>query len=299
MGKGQNDEGGFSEEQVQMYKDCFKLMDINKDGTLDKNDLRGAFDNIGVLMSEGELDELMGEVGGPCNVMGMVNMFQENEGQTALTHTVAMFEHQELLVREPPPPIADEAMRVAEAAVVLAVRRGHGQADGHRRLARGRAAQVLEDGVEVCGIGAVEVHQRLEEVGDVLGVAHHDDVVRVGGVDEVVELLLGEGLGLLPGADPVDVPNQGVDLAVVPEHAERLRERPARLRVGREAPVVDGKVRLEERILQVVVEGAQHRALDHPFVDDGAGRERGNVRRAERVGRHVPPGALPAAEGQH
>merc|ERR1712189_101014 len=35
MGKGQN-EGGFSEEQVQMYKDCFKLMDINKDGTLDK-----------------------------------------------------------------------------------------------------------------------------------------------------------------------------------------------------------------------------------------------------------------------
>merc|ERR1711894_125030 len=57
--------------------DCFKLMDINKDGTLDKNDLRGAFDNIGVLMSEGELDELMGEVGGPCNVMGMVNMFQE------------------------------------------------------------------------------------------------------------------------------------------------------------------------------------------------------------------------------
>merc|ERR1712110_1273324 len=28
-------------------------------------------------MSEGELDELMREVGGPCNVMGMVNMFQE------------------------------------------------------------------------------------------------------------------------------------------------------------------------------------------------------------------------------
>merc|ERR1711978_9668 len=63
--------------QIQMYKDCFKLMDINKDGTLDKNDLRGAFDNIGVLMSESELDDLMGEVGGPCNVMGMINMFQE------------------------------------------------------------------------------------------------------------------------------------------------------------------------------------------------------------------------------
>ena len=45
MGKGNNEgDGGFSEEQLQMYKDCFKLMDINKDGVLDKNDLRGAFD---------------------------------------------------------------------------------------------------------------------------------------------------------------------------------------------------------------------------------------------------------------
>merc|ERR1712111_67891 len=79
MGKGQNEGegGGFSEDQIQMYKDCFKLMDINKDGTLDKNDLRGALDNIGVLMSESELDDLMGEVGGPCNVTGMINMFQE------------------------------------------------------------------------------------------------------------------------------------------------------------------------------------------------------------------------------
>merc|ERR1719158_1064671 len=28
-------------------------------------------------MSESELDDLMGEVGGPCNVTGMINMFQE------------------------------------------------------------------------------------------------------------------------------------------------------------------------------------------------------------------------------
>merc|ERR1711936_1506046 len=69
--------GGFSEEQIQMYKDCFKLMDINKDGTLDKNDLRGAFDNVGVLMSEGELDGLLGEIGGACTYDNMVKMFQE------------------------------------------------------------------------------------------------------------------------------------------------------------------------------------------------------------------------------
>merc|ERR1739838_163179 len=76
MGKGQN-EGGFSEEQLQMYKDCFKLMDINKDGQLDKNDLRGAFDNVGVLMSVSELDGLLGEISGPCTYDNMVKMFQE------------------------------------------------------------------------------------------------------------------------------------------------------------------------------------------------------------------------------
>merc|ERR1712198_256786 len=76
MGKGQN-EGGFSQEQLDMYKDCFKLMDINKDGTIDKNDLRGAFDNVGVLMSESELDGLLGEISGPCTYDNMVKMFQE------------------------------------------------------------------------------------------------------------------------------------------------------------------------------------------------------------------------------
>merc|ERR1712083_489675 len=54
-----------------------KLMDINKDGTIDKNDLRGAFDNVGVLMSEGELDGLLGEIGGACTYDNMVKMFQE------------------------------------------------------------------------------------------------------------------------------------------------------------------------------------------------------------------------------
>merc|ERR1739845_100927 len=77
MGKGQNEEGGFSAEQIEMYKECFKLMDINKDGTIDKNDLRGAFDNVGVLMSEGDLDSLLGEISGPCTPDNMINMFQE------------------------------------------------------------------------------------------------------------------------------------------------------------------------------------------------------------------------------
>merc|ERR1712129_530240 len=47
------------------------------DGQLDKNDLRGAFDNVGVLMTESELDGLLGEISGPCTCENMTKMFQE------------------------------------------------------------------------------------------------------------------------------------------------------------------------------------------------------------------------------
>ena len=59
-----------------MYKECFKLMDIDKDGTISKNDIRAAFDNVGKLMTEGELDDMLSEVGGPCTFDAMINMFQ-------------------------------------------------------------------------------------------------------------------------------------------------------------------------------------------------------------------------------
>merc|ERR1712132_29902 len=74
---GGNNEGGFSQEQIDMYKECFKLMDVDKDGTLSKNDLRAAFDNVGKLMDESELDSMLGEVGGSCTFDAMVKMFQE------------------------------------------------------------------------------------------------------------------------------------------------------------------------------------------------------------------------------
>jgi len=76
MGKG-NNEGGFSQEQIDMYKECFKLMDVDKDGTLSKNDLRAAFDNVGKLMDESDLDSMLGEVGGSCTFDAMIKMFQE------------------------------------------------------------------------------------------------------------------------------------------------------------------------------------------------------------------------------
>merc|ERR1712031_86713 len=79
---------------------CFKLMDINKDGTIDKNDLRGAFDNVGVLMTESELDELLGEIGGSCTYDNMVKMLQEkmagegNDSDDLIVQAFKAYDHE-------------------------------------------------------------------------------------------------------------------------------------------------------------------------------------------------------------
>jgi Ca2+-binding EF-hand superfamily protein len=51
LGKGSGGaaSGAFSDEQLAMYKECFKLMDIDKDGVINKSDLRAAFDNVGTI----------------------------------------------------------------------------------------------------------------------------------------------------------------------------------------------------------------------------------------------------------
>merc|ERR1712117_157818 len=75
-GDGKGSGGAFSDEQLDVYRECFRLMDIDKDGVINKNDLRAAFDNVGALMSEQELDSMLGEIGGPCNFDNMIKCFE-------------------------------------------------------------------------------------------------------------------------------------------------------------------------------------------------------------------------------
>ncbi len=51
-------------------------MDKDKDGVISKNDLRAAFDNVGKLMSDSELDSMLSETGGSCSFDNMIKMFQ-------------------------------------------------------------------------------------------------------------------------------------------------------------------------------------------------------------------------------
>jgi hypothetical protein len=161
-----------------------------------------------------------------------------------------------------------------------------GLGDEHRHGVRQRAAghhEQLEDLVQGAGIGQVRVDHR-EQAGE----------VRVGAVAvRGGQQLTGE-LGLACG-HPVAVAPHRVDLAVVGEHAERLRKRPGREGVGGEAGVDDRDARGEAAVREVRVERLELARAHHALVDERAGGQR----------REVDPGVLgalaqregPAVEG--
>merc|ERR1712080_801417 len=74
-GKGKGSDH-FDEALLETYKECFRLMDIDKDGVINKTDLRAAFDNVGRLVMDDELNQMLAEVGGPCNYDNMIKMFE-------------------------------------------------------------------------------------------------------------------------------------------------------------------------------------------------------------------------------
>jgi len=91
MGKGEGkgaETKGFDEATLETYKECFKLMDIDKDGVINKTDLRAAFDNVGRLVMDDELNSMLSEVGGPCNYDNMIKMFDFDDIKDIFTKSV-------------------------------------------------------------------------------------------------------------------------------------------------------------------------------------------------------------------
>ena len=78
-------------------------------------------------------------------------------------------------------------------------------------------------------------------------------------------------------AHPVDVAEQRVDLAVVREHAERLRQAPGREGVRRIALVVDREIGDEPVVEQIRIERGQLLGEEQPLVDNRAAAQRADV----------------------
>src|SRR5207253_10726336 len=94
----------------------------------------------------------------------------------------------------------------------------------------------------------------------------------------------------------------GVDLAVVREHAEGLRQRPVGQGIGRVPAVEDDEVRLQLRIVEVYVVAAELRAGGQRLVDDHARLQRGGVEGGELpldLGLDAKVGAWEVGGGKH
>ncbi|XP_075710887.1 myosin regulatory light chain 2, ventricular/cardiac muscle isoform isoform X1 [Rhinoderma darwinii] len=68
----------FEQTQIQEFKEAFTIMDQNRDGFIDKEDLRDTFAALGRLnVKNEELDEMLKEAPGPINFTVFLTMFGE------------------------------------------------------------------------------------------------------------------------------------------------------------------------------------------------------------------------------
>ncbi|XP_050528795.1 myosin regulatory light chain 2 [Daktulosphaira vitifoliae] len=81
----------FSTQQVAEFKEGFGFMDWDKDGILGKEDLRATWDKVGKLITDPELEEMLGEASGPVNFTQLLTLFaarMSDGGQTDDDETV-------------------------------------------------------------------------------------------------------------------------------------------------------------------------------------------------------------------
>jgi len=67
----------FNEKQLREFKDGFNFMDQDKDGIITKPDLFRAYDIIGKLASDQELDALLSEADNPMTFTQMLTLFAD------------------------------------------------------------------------------------------------------------------------------------------------------------------------------------------------------------------------------
>jgi hypothetical protein len=154
-------------------------------------------------------------------------------------------------------------------ARVVVVERAHVRVEA--RLLLVRLGDHHHEHVRQAAAGQLQHLEHLVERGRVaLGV----------GADRKERLHVAEQLARelrLTRTHPVAIAADGVDLAVVRHHAQRLGERPGRKRVGRVAGVDDREFAREAFVLKIEVEGLQLERRDHALIADGAGGHRDEV----------------------
>jgi len=65
----------FDQKTIQEFKEAFTIMDQNKDGFIDKNDLKDMYASLGQIVSDSVLQEMIDEASGPINFTVFLTLF--------------------------------------------------------------------------------------------------------------------------------------------------------------------------------------------------------------------------------
>ncbi|EUB59497.1 Myosin regulatory light chain A, smooth adductor muscle [Echinococcus granulosus] len=88
--------GMFPQTQIQEFKEAFTLIDQNRDGFIDIEDLKDMYASLGRTPSDKELKEMLDESPGPLNFTMFINLFGEKlngtDPENALMNAFAMFD---------------------------------------------------------------------------------------------------------------------------------------------------------------------------------------------------------------
>jgi len=79
----------FDQSQIQEFKEAFTLIDQNRDGFIDKEDLHDMLASMGKNPGDKELDEMMADAPGPINFTMFLTLFGERLNGTDPEETIA------------------------------------------------------------------------------------------------------------------------------------------------------------------------------------------------------------------
>jgi len=65
----------FDQRTIQEFKEAFQIMDQNKDGIIDKSDLKDLYASMGQIPADSVLDEMIKEAPGPINFTTFLTLF--------------------------------------------------------------------------------------------------------------------------------------------------------------------------------------------------------------------------------
>uniref|UniRef100_A0A3B3ZFU7 EF-hand domain-containing protein n=1 Tax=Periophthalmus magnuspinnatus TaxID=409849 RepID=A0A3B3ZFU7_9GOBI len=79
----------FEQTQIQEFKEAFTLIDQNRDGFIDKEDLKDTYASLGKLnVKDNELEDMLKEATGPINFTMFLNLFGEKLHGTDAEETI-------------------------------------------------------------------------------------------------------------------------------------------------------------------------------------------------------------------